>query len=88
MTKEYNGHRSWNAWNVSLWINNTEPQYRLAQEVCKEVVLKGGTVGHAASLFIKRWGHKKTTDGAVYNHLSVKLAIKDIYEDMQRAVMA
>lgn len=33
MTKEYNGHRSWNAWNVSLWINNTEPQYRLAQEL-------------------------------------------------------
>ncbi len=20
--KEYNGHRSWNAWNASMWISN------------------------------------------------------------------
>lgn len=25
--KEYNGHRSWNAWNVSLWINNDKSLY-------------------------------------------------------------
>ena len=84
MAKAYNGHRSWNAWNVSLWINNTECQYRLAQEVCEEVIKKGGTVGRAASLFIKRWGQPKTTDGARYNHLSVKLAIQDLYDEAQR----
>lgn len=88
MAKEYNGHRSWNAWNVCLWINNTEHQYRLAQEVCKEVVRKGGTVGRAASLFIKRLGDNKTQDGATYNHLSVKLAIQDIYNDAQRDYVA
>jgi len=28
--KPYNGHRSWNAWNVSLWIGNDEGIYNLA----------------------------------------------------------
>lgn len=84
MAKEYNGHRSWNAWNVCLWIYNTESQYRLAQEVCKEVIKKGGTVGKAATLFIKRLGCKKTDDGASYNHLSVKLALQDVYDEVRR----
>jgi hypothetical protein len=26
----YNGHKNWNHWNVSLWINNDEGLYRLA----------------------------------------------------------
>lgn len=29
----YNGHRSWNAWNVSLWLNNDEGLYREAREL-------------------------------------------------------
>ena len=33
--KPYNGHRSWNAWNVSLWINNDECLYRRAVELAK-----------------------------------------------------
>ena len=30
MAKEYNGHRSWNAWNVALWLSN---EYNLYQEI-------------------------------------------------------
>lgn len=26
--KGYNGHPSWAAWNVSLWLNNDEGTYR------------------------------------------------------------
>ena len=25
--KEYNGHRSWNAWNVCLWLHNDPDWY-------------------------------------------------------------
>lgn len=28
MNKPYNGHRNWNHWNVSLWLNNDEGLYR------------------------------------------------------------
>ena len=28
---KFNGHKNWNHWNVSLWINNEEPLYRMAQ---------------------------------------------------------
>lgn len=27
----YNGHKNWNHWNVSLWINNDESIYRMAR---------------------------------------------------------
>lgn len=30
--KSYNGHRSYNAWNISLWINNEEWIYNLIHE--------------------------------------------------------
>lgn len=29
-SKGFNGHKNWNHWNVSLWINNDEGLYRLA----------------------------------------------------------
>lgn len=28
----YNGHKNWNCWNVSLWINNDEGLYYLAKQ--------------------------------------------------------
>ena len=28
---EYNGHPSWDHWNVALWFGNDEPLYRMAR---------------------------------------------------------
>ena len=68
----HNGHRSWNAWNVSLWLNNDEGLYRFASDMIKRHGPKHGArmVGTALS-------GQRTPDGAKYNHLSVKLALAD-----------
>lgn len=84
MAKEYNGHRSWNAWNVALWINNEESLYNLAQEVCTETVKQGRSIDTASTKFIKWLGATNTPDGATYNRLCVKLAIRDIYDEVRK----
>jgi len=58
----YQGHRSWNAWNVSLWISNDEPLYRRAVEL----VQKHGR-RKAARIMSNELAGEKTPDGARYN---------------------
>lgn len=75
-TKEYNGHRSWNAWNVSLWIGNDEGLYRVAVECLR----KTKTPAAATRKFGLETGliGTRTPDGAIYNPLSVKLALEGL----------
>lgn len=84
--KEFNGHRSWNAWNVSLWINNVESAYNFAMECVTEPVVKRNgdkvkpSINVAVGRFMRWYGGEKTPDGAVYNRLSVKLALEGLME--------
>ncbi len=66
----YNGHKNWNHWNVSLWINNDEGLYRLA----KGCIERGGSKDKGAALFL---GHAPTNtpDGAPYSFSSVRAAM-------------
>lgn len=73
--KEYNGHRSWNAWNVSLWINNDESLYTHAYNLVKEHGVK-----EATNIFYKNFQGEKTQDGAIYNKTCIRLALQDILE--------
>ncbi len=76
--KKYNGHRSWNAWNVSLWISNHEPTYKLALECLRRADNKPGK---AAQYFMECFGGRLTTqDGGVFNHLAVKLCMECFVE--------
>jgi hypothetical protein len=70
---EYNGHPSWNAWNVSLWIGNDETLYRCAVEALRTT----HTLKHATNVFFGLTGVKgcKTPDGGVFNPTAVKLAL-------------
>jgi len=71
MAKPYNGFPSWNAWNVSLWINNDEALYNWA----RYMVQRFGKGKAAEYMAIEQEG-KVTPDGAIYNKTSIRLAIR------------
>lgn len=71
----YNGHRSWNAWNVALWISNDEGLYRLALD-CKA---NHKRLAAAVTAFLDAVGEgSKTPDGAVYNRTCVTEALRGL----------
>lgn len=69
---KYNGHRSWNAWNVSLWIGNDEGLYRHADEL-----IKAHGAGKAAQLLARELAGERTPDGARYNLTCIREALRD-----------
>jgi len=79
---KYNGHKNWNHWNVSLWINNDEGLYRLAQHCIASTT---GTTSfsrngytprdHAAMMMLDRLDNK-TPDGAPYSVSSIRAAMR------------
>lgn len=77
---QFNGHRSWNAWNVSLWINNDEDLYSIATECVTKLTPQGKkpTLGMAVRRFMESFEGEFTPDKARYNHKSVEAALKDL----------
>jgi hypothetical protein len=86
----FNGHRSWNAWNVSLWIGNDESLYRSAiecwnaAEFCKrtgERRTKVVRLRAATNRFLAIVGQgSKTPEGGVYNRTCVREAIANLLD--------
>ena len=73
---KFNGHKNWNHWNVSLWINNDEGLYRLAQDCVRRSqsrVMSRRAL--AVSRFLEAVGTDKTPDGAPYTASSVRAAM-------------
>ena len=81
--KTYNGHRSWNAWNVALWIANDEPTYRFAMQCLDKPRVNRNKKGFGAATrtFMRAMDGARTPDGAVYNALSVRLALEGLAEE-------
>jgi hypothetical protein len=72
----YNGHKNWNHWNVSLWINNDEGLYRLARDT---IAMFPGRRDAAVRTFIAHlavFGVTKTPDGAPYSKSAVESAMR------------
>ncbi len=72
---KYNGHRSWNAWNVSLWINNDEGLYRWAYDLVKQYGRR-----KAANALTRELKGQKTPDGAKYNYTTIYEALEGMNE--------
>ena len=75
----YNGHASWDHWNVSLFINNTEDLYFYALDKVRMI----GATEAAKEMMQQELKGKKTPDGAAYTFKTVYAAIKDI-EDVEQ----
>ena len=76
---QYNGHRSWNAWNVSLWINNDEGLYNMAREAVADAKHWGERREYAARTMLQQLldsGLTETPDGAPYNVTNIRLAMR------------
>ena len=80
--KGYQGHRSYNAWNISLWISNDEPLYRFAIECLTRSTSKGNkpTLSQATRRFMNVFGNDKTPDGVPYTVTNVRLALTGLLD--------
>lgn len=71
----FNGHKNWNHWNVSLWLNNDERLYR-------EMIHFLGyapTKASAARMMIdslKSNGTTHTRDGAPFSFTTIRAAMR------------
>ena len=70
---KYNGYTSWNAWNVSLWINNDYDMYMTARDTVQRL-------GYVRGLkeLVRLWEGQRTPDGARFNRTGIKQAIEEI----------
>ena len=70
----YNGHKNWNHWNVSLWINNDEGLYRTARSFVR---LYRGKLPAAMAMLneLRDAGITQTPDGAPYSVTAIRAAM-------------
>jgi len=80
--KTYNGHRSYNAWNIALWIHNDEGLYNFALECLRIPTTKGNlpSLSQAIRRFMGVFEGEKTPDGVPYTALNVKEALRGLVE--------
>lgn len=70
---KYQGHRSWNAWNVSLWLNNDEGLYSRAVELANQYGIGGG-----ARRLARELDGERTPDGGRFNLTTIREAMREI----------
>lgn len=71
---KYNGHKNWNYWNVSLWINNDESLSSVARRLARVSCTKQ----RAAELMLEQLRSNvgtHTPDVAPYSVSSIRAAM-------------
>lgn len=74
---KYQGHKNWNHWNVSLWINNDEGLYRTAVDYVRRSRNRAEAVQGFMDM-LDECGMDKTPDGAPYSASAVRGAMVGI----------
>ena len=69
----YNGHRSWNAWNVALWISNDYGLYTYARDLIRE-----HGILRATRILSRELAGQHTPDGARYNPTCIREALRGL----------
>lgn len=77
MSKSYNGHKNWNHWNVSLWLNNDEGLYSVMMNHIRAAKNKD-IAAHALLCTLKEFANERTPDGAPYSFSSIRAAMQGI----------
>ncbi|WAX26400.1 hypothetical protein [Ralstonia phage p2137] len=73
---EFNGHKNWNHWNVSLWINNDEGLYNMGRRALR-VAKNKDTAAKMIYEELTAIGVDKTPDGAPYSVTTIRAALAD-----------
>lgn len=83
MNNRYNGHESWEHWNVALWLYNDEGLYALVRRAVNRT-------DNAEDGAVMLWnllvdandggGEIATPDGALYDEENLAAAIAEEYE--------
>jgi hypothetical protein len=80
--KDYNGHASWDHWNVSLWIYNEEALYRIAGDCVKRAPSTHHAAEHLLAELQEIYGRDdvETPDGAPYTLETLEAALEGFDE--------
>lgn len=73
-TKSYNGHKNYNFWNVSLWINNDQSLYNEAQYHIETLPTKDDAA-YSMLLILEGQGITHTPDGVKYSKNAIRAAM-------------
>ena len=72
----HQGHRNWSHWNVSLWINNDEHLYRMAQQYVR--LFGKRKAAHGIMGDLEANDMRFTPDGAPYSVTAIRAALRGL----------
>lgn len=78
-SKGYQGHKNWNHWNVSMWIDNDEGLYALAKKYLRAYPRQRKVAATVMLEHLKNVsGITHTPDGAPYSVTTIMAAMRDL----------